>query len=261
MVGANSCWHTAVQLLPVAIILSLMTVVGVFLAKTLPFCQAELSATCLAMVTGLAIAHWRGIGNSYRTYQMLKHLVSTRCENFHDRGPLVAYLVFSLLFAVPCVSKSEMCTTKDEVQAKQWYLRILEEGVAVVVRASAPCWMMTSLPNPSLDVKGVDDYLSERHSGRQLTLSQVTLSGGGSRGSQKSASDWVYGTRLGAPQTGLLRLRVAMLLGNWSAPALLRQIDWLRKPISEGHRNAMYQDELQIVSPPPLPPPSPSPPL
>jgi hypothetical protein len=127
------------------------------------------------MVTALAVAHLRGIGNSYRTCKLLKNLVSTRCENFHGRGPLVALLVFSLLFALPRVSNCEMCTTEDEVHAIQWYLRKLEEGVAVVVRASAPCWTMTSLSNPSLGVIRVDGYLHWRN----LTLRQVTLPGGG----------------------------------------------------------------------------------
>lgn len=82
------------------------------------------------------------------------------------------------------------------------------------------------------------------------------MEGGG--GSHGSACDWIHGTRRsGAPETGLLRLRAEMLLGDgWSAPAWLRQIDWLRKPTSGVHRDAMYQDELQIVSPPPPPPPS-----
>jgi hypothetical protein len=201
------------------------------------------------MVTALAVAHLRGIGNSYRTCKLLKNLVSTRCENFHGRGPLVALLVFSLLFALPRVSNCEMCTTEDEVHAIQWYLRKLEEGVAVVVRASAPCWTMTSLSNPSLGVIRVDGYLHRRN----LTLRQVTLPGGGGGGSHGSACDWIHGTRRsGAPETGLLRLRAEMLLGDgWSAPAWLRQIDWLRKPTSGVHRDAMYQDEKQIVSPPP----------
>ena len=210
MISAASCCHAAVPLLLVAFILYLTTEVVVYLAQMLlgvMGVSATPNATRLAIfATRLAIfagsLWWRGSNHTLRTYRVLMHVVSPRCEKLLERGTLVAYLVLALCFGLPWVSNSVRCTTEDVEQAQQWFLTILEAGDAVVVEASALDWRMTSLLNPSLDVEGVDKYLRKRGI---VTLSQVTPTGagGGDRGMLQSASVWVYGTTRGDPQTDL----------------------------------------------------------